>query len=150
MASYGNPYPMQMTRLECCGMREIASLSSFSSPEMALKAFGKTTYGTKRDPRESVNPWGEPNARFRFVVFSQAKAPGGGVFTYGDKFAEYILKHNLGTLVEAPQGKNPNTGNAIKAWIWTIWNHERVSEHIAGLWEKDGESASAVAAQVNR
>jgi hypothetical protein len=38
----------------------------------------------------------------------------------GDGVAKYIRANKLGTITRAPIALNPNSGNRIKIWIWTV------------------------------
>lgn len=91
-------------------MREISGLSWPANAKVAMDEFiGKTV-----KPNKSYSvPIG---VRFRYVVFSQARKS----HNYGIDFAAYIRENNLGSLVETDFNTNPNTGNPIKAWIWTV------------------------------
>lgn len=60
---------------------------------------------------------------WRYAVFTQA----GTGATYGRKFAALIKKENLGEVVQATTKTvtNPNSGNVLKAWLWTV-NHKNL------------------------
>lgn len=52
----------------------------------------------------------------------------------GWKLAAYIRKHKLGTIVGGRKAVNPNSGNDLRVWLWTInrpalerWNKARPS-----------------------
>ena len=55
---------------------------------------------------------------WRYAVFTQA----GKNATYGKKFAALIRREKLGEVVQATTKtvKNPNSGNILKAWVWTV------------------------------
>lgn len=63
------------------------------------------------------------DARWRYAVFTQA----GKGQSYGRKFAALIRKEKLGEVVQATTKtvKNPNSGNILKAWMWTV-NHKNL------------------------
>ena len=89
--------------MDCCGIKEISGLSYAKNSAEAMYSFMNNSYD-----------W---NQRFRYVIFSQAKTNA----TYGKKFAAFIRKHKLGsTVVTRGEHRNPNSGNVLKIWIWTI------------------------------
>jgi hypothetical protein len=91
----------------CCGIREIDGLSGHRTPEAVLK-----------DLRGRFHE----DHKWRHAVFSQA----GKRSTYGKRFAAYITKEKLGTVVETETKVNPNSKNPLKAFIWTIdWDAMR-------------------------
>lgn len=51
---------------------------------------------------------------------------------YGPQFRDYLLTHNLGTVVETGKKKNPNSGRMIVAYLWTP-NWPRLRVHMKGL-----------------
>lgn len=68
-------------------------------------------------------------SRFRFATFSEAIPPPletreqNSAYAYGRRFAAFITKHGLGTVVESPREINPNSGNHLQVWVWCI-NHD--------------------------
>lgn len=103
--------------MQCCGLREIDGLKDDRTPAMAMEEFAKEHYLIR-------NTWDNrlrDHKNFRFVIFSQA----GASSTYGDAFAAYIREKELGEVVETGRHTNPNSGNILKAFIWTV-DHVRV------------------------
>lgn len=49
-----------------------------------------------------------------FIVFSDVAG------SNGDKLAKLIKKHKLGTLTVTRPKTNPNSGNKIKVWAWSV------------------------------
>lgn len=100
---------MDFTNVACCGVRELSGLSCHAcDPVQMMKSFTRIYTGN--------NPYCRSNDRFRYAIFSQA----GKTSKYGLKFAAFIKEHGLGELVETGFHKNPNSGNYLKAWIWTV------------------------------
>lgn len=99
---------MFVTReIACCGMREIGSLSAHRSPEEAMKAFAGQTLKTHQN--------------FRYVIFSEAVyRPAANRRGYGRAFAAFIRSEKLGKVSTTGWNVNPNSGNNLKAWIWTV------------------------------
>jgi hypothetical protein len=38
----------------------------------------------------------------------------------GPALRKYIEDNSLGTVIESPPAKNPNSGNTIRVWVWMI------------------------------
>lgn len=93
---------LRLMRLRCCGVREIGELSSLRSPVEQLRAFAREAY-----------PY---NSRFRYALFSQARKRS----KYGDLFAAFIREERLGTVIETEWKRNPNSGNPLKIFLWTV------------------------------
>jgi len=85
----------------CCGVREIHGLSEYSTSSAAMKAFYKAAILANV-------------IKFRYVYFAQ-NGP-----HYGDKFAAYILENKLGEIIETGSHVNPNSGNKLKMFVWTL------------------------------
>lgn len=99
--------------LDCCGLREMSGIAAPAGT--ILKQFGSYCYN------DGVGvAFRYEDAKFRHVIFSQA----GARSTYGVKLAAFITRHKLGTVVASPTKINPNSGNPLKVWIWTV-NHQR-------------------------
>jgi hypothetical protein len=121
-------YKMQLNHVDCCGVREIAALGAHRSPLEALRSF-----------RARITETG--NNRFRYAFFTQAnvtdttgKDQFGADYTerrrlYGEKFAAYIVKNKLGTVIKTEDNVNPNSGRFVKMWVWTI-DHPAVIRHL--------------------
>ena len=62
-------------------------------------------------------------SRFRFAIFTEAHNPTQTEDLgpkYGQRFAAMIRKKGLGDLIETGRHINPNSGNKLKVWVWTI------------------------------
>lgn len=100
---------MDINNMDCCGMREIDGLASYKTPEEAMTAF------ILRGIEDSdADPFNDEDGGYCHVVFSQ------GVGEYGNKFAAFIRSKHLGTVKGSRPALNPNTGNIVTAWIWTL------------------------------
>ena len=125
---------MELNNLRCCGVKEITGLSYTESATKAIRQFGDLTY--YRQVKQYLGSGHSetvpaPMENFRYVMFTQANATG-GTATYGDRFAAFIQKHKLGALIETPYNMNPNSGNNVKVWLWTV-DHPRVKALLAKL-----------------
>jgi hypothetical protein len=102
---------MELRYLLCCGVREITDLRETTDSADALNRFRTIT---RRD--------GE---NFRYAIFTQAGLSDEG-YAYGEEFAAFIVDNKLGAVTETEgRHKNPNSGNILKCWIWTV-NHSAV------------------------
>lgn len=102
---------MRLNVMSCCGAREITNLSISRSAPQAMQEFGQAIY-----TRSYAD-------NFRYVIFTAADY--GKPATYGTRFAKFIAKNNLGTVLETAKNRNPNTGNQVQMWVWTV-NHDAV------------------------
>ena len=84
----------------CCGIREIEGIGELSAKEVMADLAEDFRYDHK----------------WRHAVFTQA----GKKARYGLSFAAFIKKHKLGTVVASPTKENPNSGNPLKAFVWTV------------------------------
>ena len=109
----------------CCGVREIGGLSGYEertgrrkTNEQHMADMWTQMYQTSED-----YPVGQVN--WRYAIFTQANHPIAlGKAVYGEDFAAYIRTNNLGNVIETEgDHKNPNTGNWVKVWVWTV-NHD--------------------------
>lgn len=81
----------------CCGVRDIDGLSDHSrNMEGAFRLF-----------------W--PQFTGAFALFTCPTKN-----KYGERFKKYIEKHKLGSVVETERRKNPNSGNMLRAYLWTL------------------------------
>lgn len=87
----------------CCGFSEIHGLGDGDSAEKSMKTF---------TDHIRIVRFGVTFSHVLFTATARAK--------YGRAFAAYITAHELGDLVCSSLGKNPNSGNKIQGWIWTV------------------------------
>jgi len=106
---------MQLDHLNCCGIREISGLCGYSTGAAAFKAYLRQTLRCGL-------------THFRYVIFSQANRDedAGSREEYGENFAAYLRDHKLGDVIETGEYVNPNSGNLLKVWIWTV-DHDAVN-----------------------
>lgn len=99
----------------CCGVKELTELRLLDDPLKNMQAFVASAYDK-----------GGFNGRFRYGLFAEANLPNTRYpKTYGKDFAAFILSNELGEVIETRSNINPNSGNAVKVWLWTI-NHDAV------------------------
>ena len=113
---------LTLTNMMCCGVKELSGLSTCRDATDAMLQFGKLTHlrVVRDDDGKEVKA---PFDRFRYVVFTQAKKADG----YGIRFAELIEDQGLGEIIETKFRVNPNSGNNVKVWVWTV-DHKAVKE----------------------
>lgn len=109
---------MYLREMNCCGMREMADLEFTDNAKSAMEEFimeaipVRDHYNWKNNKYEKL-----AELRFSHVVFSEAKDGSGN---YGENFAAFIRRHRLGTVVASQRRRNPNSGNLLKFWVWTL------------------------------
>ena len=116
--------------MRCCGIREIHALSYYATANEALKAFGALTYQNMvRVPPGKLML--KPDKGFRYIIFTQAQKTS----SYGQRFADLIIRHKLGTLLDTGFHINPNSLNNLKVWIWEV-DHEACTKFFQELADK--------------
>ena len=127
---------MELLVENCCGVREVHDLRAHPNPALAIKEFGKHTYGEDANAREEGMrqqgwryPYRNSNCRFRYAIFTQATKQA----TYGKRFADYIKKHKLGAVIHTGFNVNPNTRRFVGVWVWTV-DHVALKKHLGVTW----------------
>lgn len=101
----------------CCGVKELTNLVARNDALLNMQDFVYRAYSKEH----------QLNGRFRYALFSEANSQGFNSKTYGHLFAELITREKLGTLIETERNVNPNSGNDVKVWVWTV-DHNAVRE----------------------
>lgn len=114
---------MHLTGMDCCGIRELAAIGAGPTDKrLFLKELHTRMYKAHGGgPYDGIT--GSFGRRFAHILFSEA----GTSVTYGRRLKEAIEAYKLGTVVESPQVVNPNSGNLLRAYLWTI-DHEAFSK----------------------
>lgn len=109
-------------------MREIGNLSTFRKPADALLVLCGNHWSS---PLSVTNlDVDREDEKYPFVIFTAMVEDEDGEKIdppYGENFAAYLREHSLGEVLETPVRFNPNSGNKIKAWIWSI-NHANLRD----------------------
>jgi len=131
---------MRLHQMMCCGLRELHGLewASGSGPVHAMTEFIHVAC-----PKRQEYKWRNgkymmqylSRLYFSHVVFSEARDGNGG---YGERFAAYIKKNKLGDVVASQRRVNPNSGNQVKLWVWTLNKQALVKWAAANIKEGDG------------
>lgn len=96
-------YYIGITRLSCCGVKEIHDITGSHTPAVMLKDVCDSRY---REGTYSA-----------YYIFTDNKWPA----THGRALRQYIEDNNLGTVhVIDPKATNPNTHNKITMYIWQV------------------------------
>ena len=133
---------LQIRSTSCCGMREIEDIGgSGKTAAEALREFCTNLpalydYG-KRSPGGEFKLTGR-EISFSLVVFTGVVKRNRGDSSserednYGEAFADLLAAEKLGVVLPSAAGVNPNTGNTIQAWVWTVDRDELVAyaQHI--------------------
>ena len=82
-----------------CGVKQLYSLGA-----------------ANRNPREIIRHAKDYMDVCAFFIYSDI-VPNRGR-SAGEKFTDFILEHELGTVFETDLRKNPNSGNRIRVWTW--------------------------------
>lgn len=105
---------MYLHRMACCGIYEIDDLQRQRTPLTNMRQFVTAIAPVPC----AYGPYG-PSVRvrdqFRYAIFS-----GTARAKYGDRFAAFILDHQLGEVISTGYHINPNSGHRLKVWVWTI------------------------------
>lgn len=97
---------MDIRHMSCCGFRELSYIGG-QTPEENMERICRhyAIHG-----RLTVE----------HLALSHAVFTATGRAKYGRAFAAYITQHKLGDLVCSTLATNPNSGNKIQGWIWTL------------------------------
>lgn len=93
---------MNVRKTSCCGIREIDGIIGAGSSKQAFKEVWR-----------QFSPMGGS-----FIMFSCPTK-----YKMGRKFKQFIERHNLGTVHVSEVRKNPNSGNLLRMYMWTV-NHK--------------------------
>lgn len=101
-AQHRKDQDMYIDGIACCGVGEIDGLSGYDSTQDALEALFRDN-GIPRQP---------------FVIFTQATSQRRE--SYGDRFKAYLEAEGLGEVSVSGYKANPNSGNFVKVFVWTV------------------------------
>jgi hypothetical protein len=96
--------------LRCCGIKEISRLAYYGSPTAAMRDLYKMLF-----VEGNIT-----SRRFRYCIFSEASVPSDSPASYGKKFCALITKCKMGSVLETQPTLNPNSGNLLKVYLWTV------------------------------
>lgn len=116
---------MNLRTMSCCGMRDLSGLSAHRTAKDAMIEFVRTSC-----PNASYYNWDTRKCEklrrlnFSHVIFSEANDE---LYRYGESFATYIRRNKLGTVIASERRVNPNSGNRVKFWVWTLHKQNLVN-----------------------
>lgn len=100
--------------MNCCGTKEICRVS-YMEPESLLRKYAHSLL-----------------TRVAHVFFTDINANSRSARS-GFRFAAYIRRNRLGRVTKCVQSAiNPNSGNRLTAWIWTV-DHANLRSHLIQL-----------------
>jgi len=102
---------MRLESTPCCGVSFIEGIND--TPDHVIYQVCEQKWSDWDDDR------GQAFLIFTDTTSSMKNSRLGSASYRGEKLAKFIIKHKLGTVISPNQRKNPNSGNMIKAWIWT-------------------------------
>jgi hypothetical protein len=115
---------MDIEETSCCGLRELSDLSDTIADNV------RTVWEDMKD-HETFYP---------HVFFTDAYARGEKASgTNGYKLAQLIEKNKLGVITASPAKINPNSGNKLVVWVWTVDKKALVAHFIGEDDEEDWE-----------
>ncbi len=110
---------MYLERVSCCGLREAEDVGVHETPEEALQDLCANASTADPYGRSEANQLFQPSlGGFSHIVFTGAAATSRR--TYADKLAAYIRRHKLGAVTTARKARNPNSGNILGVYVWTV------------------------------
>ena len=101
---------MTLNPTSCCGLNDIDELNSHRTPENAMMSLCEELYF--EDGGDYLD---EDKPKLAFILFTELVK-----HKYAKRFATYISKQKLGTVIHTPSKVNLKSGNKIRAWIWTV------------------------------
>ena len=109
----------------CCGVDEIAGLAD--TPEETLKDVCYEKY-----PLKNSNCWyDEEGEEQAFILITDTVKRG-----FDKKLVDYIRLNKLGVVIGTKPKKNPNSGNRIRAWLWSP-NEKNLNKWFKSLLKKE-------------
>ncbi len=114
--SWGRDPVIRVTTTCCCGVKELTNLTGAQQKGILEK--------------ELLNVAKVVRSSCAFVLFEGVVKEGGGVDargkniymypTYGHEFKALIEEKGLGTVFESEAKRNPNSGNDLVTFLWTL------------------------------
>lgn len=129
---------IEFNSLICCGVVELDAISYSKSPIDIFINIIDDYYCDPGIDEAEIKHYAENVVDDKFsaahAIFTQAsrtrKKSG-----YGFNLARYVEKNNLGTVIASAPAKNPNTGNYIVTFVWTI-NHKELVRYLTKLFKE--------------
>lgn len=99
-----------------CGVGGLGGLAY--PPEVLVRATLYPNHRVDRGAQSALAPTAAPWARVTHahVIFSDTA----NATSPGHKLAAFIEQHKIGEVIKSGHRKNPNSGNDIVVWVWTL------------------------------
>lgn len=142
----------------CCGMRELGDIGGGNKTaeqvlrELCLNLPPVYDYAQKRNGHFKL---AGRTINFNLVVFTGVVIRMRGDNSnerkdnYGEQLASLITNEGLGVVVPSATGVNPNTGNTIQAWVWTV-DSDRLAAYAAVIDEESEKKREKQAHEFRR
>ncbi len=104
---------MSLEQTNCCGLTEFYNFDNYRSAKDVVKSI-------IRGLLHPVNIWQQKDSIDEFppfILFTDTKSTAG---SKGEKLEKYIKINKLGTVKKTPYRINPNSGNKVQCYLWTI------------------------------
>lgn len=105
----------------CCALAELDGISRFKQAPEEVARLVLTTEGDEYDEKshEYVETDNLNIPEVAHIIFTQAgrRRTNTG---YGFAFRDYIHQKGLGTVTTSASGINPNSGNHVVTFVWTL------------------------------
>lgn len=98
---------MEIRPTMCCGVREYSGLNGRNKEILEYVIDYRFAIGHRLGQYMPEN--------FRYLIFTDNRE-----FENGDSLRNFITERNLGTVIETASNHNPNSGNMVKVYIWTL------------------------------
>lgn len=109
---------VQLGDLQCCGVREMNRL-----------AYAVHRSRLKQSVRDVWNRGRGNGPNFSHVIFTAVQPSYEGAQDYGEIYRKFIEQHKLGTVAASDAAVNPNSGNEIRVYVWTL-DRERIKKYL--------------------
>ncbi len=99
-----------------CGVGEVSDLSYMGDAKKALKDI----CGVRYDDYGDDDDYGYHNVGGEVFPFYYWGDKYNTIPRCGENLANYIIRQKIGSVFKSKTKKNPNSGNNIRCYIWTV------------------------------
>lgn len=104
-----------LQKTHCCGIRELDGVQGCTALQAAIDA---------------ANDWFAGEVRNGAYIFFSTTSG----HKIGHNLAVFIEEHGLGKVIQTKPNRNPNSGNLLTMWVWTV-----DKKNFKAFWNKFGE-----------
>jgi hypothetical protein len=123
-----------------CGLHALGGETNYKTAETYFKDLASKFFVLYKPTNQFV-PSGMIGTNHTVFIFSHSPTR----HDIGKKIAEYIEKHELGSVTVSPVGHNPIHHSKICVWTW-VRDNKKFNEHCIALLEAKCNSATPVTA----